>query len=213
MAKMRRHIIYRKDDGLDDFMLLMMGEYRKRECGKRKRHRGSVLGHKVYDRRREEGAKKLYQDYFDENPTYPEKIFRRRFRMSSRLLNKIAKAVEEHDHYFVQKENAAGVCGFSCLQKVTASLRQLAYGVPADYVDEYVRIGESTAIESLRIFVRSIVDVFSKEYLRAPNADDTARLLNTAKSEDFLVCLEALIVCIGSGKIVLQLIRVCIAVM
>jgi hypothetical protein len=54
---MRRHIIYRKDDGLDDFMLLMMGEYRKRECGKRKRHRGSVLGHKVYDQRREEGAK------------------------------------------------------------------------------------------------------------------------------------------------------------
>jgi hypothetical protein len=185
MAKMRRHIIYRKDDGLDDFMLLMMGEYRKRECGKRKMHRGSVLGHKVYDRRREEGAKKLYHDYFDENPTYPEKIFRRRFRMSSRLLNKIAKAVEEHDHYFVQKENAAGVCGFSCLQKVTAALRQLAYGVPADYVDEYVRIGESTAIESLRKFVRSIIDVFSKEYLRAPNADDTARLLNIAEKRGF----------------------------
>jgi hypothetical protein len=28
---------------------------------------------------------------------------------------------------------------------VTAAFRMLAYGIPADYVDEYVRIGESTA--------------------------------------------------------------------
>jgi hypothetical protein len=182
---MRKSIIYRKDHELDDLMLLVMGEYRKRKRGHCKRHRGSVLGHKVYDRSREEGAIKLYRDYFDENPTYPEKVFRRRFRMSSRLLNRIAKAVEEHDQYFVQKLNAAGVCGFSCLQKVTAALRQLAYGVPADYVDEYVRIGESTAIESLRKFVRSIVNVFGKEYLRAPNTDDTARLLTIAEQRGF----------------------------
>jgi hypothetical protein len=185
MVQMRKSIIYRKDHELDDLMLLVMGEYRKRKRGHCKRHRGSVLGHKVYDRSREEGAIKLYRDYFDENPTYPEKVFRRRFRMSSRLLNRIAKAVEEHDQYFVQKLNAAGVCGFSCLQKVTAALRQLAYGVPADYVDEYVRIGESTAIESLRKFVRSIVNVFGKEYLRAPNTDDTARLLTIAEQRGF----------------------------
>jgi hypothetical protein len=117
-------IIYRKDHELDDLMLLVMGEYRKRKRGHGKRHRGSVLGHKVYDQSREEGAIKLYRDYFDENPTYSEKVFRRRFRMSSRLLNRVAKAVEEHDQSFVQKLNAAGVRGFSYLQKVTAALRQ-----------------------------------------------------------------------------------------
>jgi hypothetical protein len=42
---------------------------------------------------------------------------------------------------------------FTCLQKVTAAFRQLDYGVPADYVDEYIRMGGSTAIESLRKFV------------------------------------------------------------
>jgi hypothetical protein len=46
-------------------------------------------------------------------------------------------------------------------KKVTAALRQLAYDVPADYVDEYIRIGESTAIESLRKFVRAICEVLS----------------------------------------------------
>jgi hypothetical protein len=38
---------------------------------------------------------------------------------------------------------------FSCLLKVTTSLRQLAYDVLANYVDEYIHIGESSSIESL----------------------------------------------------------------
>jgi hypothetical protein len=36
----------------------------------------------------------------------------------------------------------------------------LAYGSPADIVDEYVRIGESTSIECLERFVRGINEVF-----------------------------------------------------
>jgi hypothetical protein len=48
-----------------------------------------------------------------------------------------------------------------------------------------VRIGESTAIESLRKFVRYIVNVFGKEYLRAPNTDDTATLLTIAEQHGF----------------------------
>jgi hypothetical protein len=189
MTEIRRGVIHREDedleDELDDFMLIVMVEYWKRKHKQRKRYRGSIFGHQVFDRNREEGHIKLYRDYFDENPIYPEKIFRRRFRMSSRLLKQILKAVETHDNYFVQKHNAAGVLGFSGLQKITAALRQLAYGVPADYVDEYVRIGESTAIESLRKFVRAICEVFGKEYLRAPNEDDTSRLLNIAEQCGF----------------------------
>jgi hypothetical protein len=49
---------------------------------------------------------------------------------------------------------------FSCLQKVTATYRQLSYADPANYVDEYVRIGESTAIICLRRFVRAVCEVF-----------------------------------------------------
>ena len=75
-------------------------------------------------------------------------------------------AVEAHDDYFVQKRNAAGVLGLSCFQKVTAALRMLTYGVPADATDEYVRIGESTALESLRRFIAAVVEIFEEEYLR-----------------------------------------------
>jgi len=69
----------------------------------------------------------------------------------------------------VQKRNAAGVLELSCLQKVIAAFRMLAYGVPADALDEYIRIGESTALEALRKFVVAVVEVFGLEYMRRPS--------------------------------------------
>ncbi|XP_022869500.1 uncharacterized protein LOC111388910 [Olea europaea var. sylvestris] len=62
---------------------------------------------------------------------------------------------ETHDPYFVQRRNATRTLSLSSLQKITASLRMLSYGVAADFIDEYIRIGESTAIESLKRFVKS----------------------------------------------------------
>jgi len=85
--------------------------------------------------------------------------------------------VEDHDDYFVQKRNAANVFGLSCFQKVTAAMRMLTYGTAADAADEYARIGESTTLESLRHFVRAVVELYEDEYLRQPNEADTARLL------------------------------------
>lgn len=48
----------------------------------------------------------------------------------------------------------------------------------ADFMDHYIHIGESTVIQSLRRFVRAVVEVFGDEYLRTPNEHDTARLLS-----------------------------------
>ncbi|XP_062119105.1 uncharacterized protein LOC133832832 [Humulus lupulus] len=50
-------------------------------------------------------------------------------------------------------------------------------GAPADYVDEYVRICETTTIECLVNFVRGVNDIFGIEYLRRPSAGDIRRLL------------------------------------
>ncbi|XP_062112550.1 uncharacterized protein LOC133823721 [Humulus lupulus] len=67
--------------------------------------------------------------------------------------------------------------GLSPLQKCTAAMRILAYGAPADYVDEYVRSGETTAIECLVNFVRGVNEIFRAEYLRRPNDGDIRCLL------------------------------------
>ena len=105
--------------------------------------------------------------------------------MSKELFLRIMNAVEAHDDYFVQKRNAANVLGLSCFQKITAAMRMLTYGVPADATDEYVRIGESTALESLRKFVAAVVEIFGDEYLRYPNEADIARLLAMGEKKGF----------------------------
>lgn len=58
--------------------------------------------------------------------------------------------MEAYDGYYVQRTNVVGILGLSSLQKRTVVLQMLAYGTPAIAADDYVRIGESTSIESLR---------------------------------------------------------------
>ena len=72
----------------------------------------------------------------------------------------IQSKVEAHDSYFVQKRDSANKLGLSSLQKITAALKMLAYGVLGDLIDEHVRIGETTTLKSLKKFVTTAIDVF-----------------------------------------------------
>ncbi|XP_042405049.1 uncharacterized protein LOC121995357 [Zingiber officinale] len=76
-----------------------------------------------------------------------------------------------------KKVDATGKKGLSPLQKCTAVTRQLAYGVPTDHYDEYLRIAETTAIQCLFSFCRCVIEVFGAQYLRRPNAADIQHLL------------------------------------
>ncbi|CAH9070223.1 unnamed protein product [Cuscuta europaea] len=73
----------------------------------------------------------------------------------------------------------------------------LAYGCAADILDEYVQIGESTIIESLKRFCDAIIGIFEKQYLRKPNKDDVAQLLKEGEDRGF------------PGKIICKASRVC----
>ena len=68
------------------------------------------------------------------------------------LFVKIVEACEANCRYFTRWRNAAGLLGFSAYQKISATMRVIAYGIPADYADEYLRIGEDTTIDSVRRF-------------------------------------------------------------
>ena len=68
----------------------------------------------------------------------------------------------------------------------------LVYGISGDFMDEYVRIGETTALQSLKKFVTVVVDVLSEEYFRKPNNEDIARLLAHGKCRDFLGILGSI---------------------
>ncbi|KAK2651450.1 hypothetical protein Ddye_011306 [Dipteronia dyeriana] len=119
--------------------------------------RGSIPGLIVINRDRESVDRRLFYDYFTENP-----------------------------------RDSVGRLGLSALQKITAVFRMLAYGCPADATDEYIKIGESTIIDSLKRFFRSIMEEFTSEYVRSPNATDVAKLLCIGKDRGFLGMLGSL---------------------
>lgn len=148
-------------------------------------HAGSTTGRTFIQRDRVAANERIIRDYFCTNSVFNDKMFRQRFRMAKPLFERILSELQQHDNYFVQKCDATGAISLSGIQKMTASLRMLAYGTPADSIDEYVRIGKSTTIESLKKFCRGVVEIFSSEYLRTPNTTDIARLLRVAENRGF----------------------------
>ncbi|XP_059654472.1 uncharacterized protein LOC132301215 [Cornus florida] len=68
---------------------------------------------------------------------------------------------------------------------MTTAVRILAYGCAADHYDEYIKIGESTAIKWLKAFCNAIVAVYVEEYMRPPNEAYIARLLEEGEQRGF----------------------------
>ena len=129
--------------------------------------------------RRDHGGvhERLVEDYFATEPLYPESMFRTRFRMNRRLFLRIVDALGQWSPYFTYRADCAGRIGLSPLQKCTAAMRMLAYGSPADALDEYLKIGKSTALQCLDKFARGVIEVFGGEYMRRPTREDVERIL------------------------------------
>uniref|UniRef100_A0A0D3BVZ2 DDE Tnp4 domain-containing protein n=1 Tax=Brassica oleracea var. oleracea TaxID=109376 RepID=A0A0D3BVZ2_BRAOL len=100
------------------------------------------------ERNREAGHNRLRTDYISENPSFPEILLRRRFRMNNQL--------------------------FVCLLMDAA-----------DAVDEYLRLGESTALSCLSNFTDSVIQLFGEEYQRRPTPEDLQRLLDIGEMRGF----------------------------
>ncbi|XP_047979174.1 uncharacterized protein LOC125221087 [Salvia hispanica] len=99
---------------------------------------------------------RLMEDYFGDNPRYSAEIFRRRFRMLQRLFIRIATTLAQRYKCFTLRNDASGRPELSTYQKCTAAIRQLAYAGPANMFDEYLQLGETTALTTLRQFCNSI---------------------------------------------------------
>ncbi|XP_024010245.1 putative nuclease HARBI1 [Eutrema salsugineum] len=149
------------------------------------RQRASKKKRAYIERNREEGHMRLWNDYFREDPVYPPYLFRRRFRMNKHLFLRIVDTLSTQVPFFQQRRDSTGRSGLSPLQKCTAAIRMMAYGSAADAVDEYLRLGESTAISCLENFVEGIIYLFGDEYLRRPTPEDLQRLLDIGESRGF----------------------------
>ena len=69
------------------------------------------------ERNHEEGNIRLWKDYFSETLTYPDNLFRRRFRMNRPLFMCIVHRLSNEVEFFRQKKDALGRVSLSPLQK------------------------------------------------------------------------------------------------
>ena len=119
---------------------------------------------------------RLVTAYFCDHPIYGDEQFHDRFWMSRRLFTRIVREITGHSSYFQQTSSCAGVLGISPLMKCTSSIRQLAYGVNADALEEYVQMGVSTISECLQKFCEAIMELYGTKYFWKPTVTDINRL-------------------------------------
>lgn len=105
--------------------------------------------------------------------------------MRKELFLRIVNALENNDSYFENTVDGIGRDKISSIQKCTAAIRMLAYGMAGDAVDDYVRMAETTAIQCLKKFNECVINVFGEQYLRKPTTDDIERLLQIGNNRGF----------------------------
>jgi hypothetical protein len=82
-----------------------------------------------------------------------EKLYSDKYKMIRNLFLRIMASIYEYDAFFVQHPNCTGKFYFFIFfQKCIATFQELAYGIRADFVNEYYKLGESTIMECLKRF-------------------------------------------------------------
>ncbi|XP_024195999.1 uncharacterized protein LOC112199182 [Rosa chinensis] len=146
---------------------------------------GSSEGRTYKARDRELMDLRLKAQYFTDPCRYEPNIFHRRYRMQPWVFDRMMRDVANYDPYFVQTRDACGRLSLSTEQKLTCAIRMLAYGITADFCDDYLDIAKSTAIEILDHFTTAIWNVYHETYLRRPTPADLRRLLDKAAERGF----------------------------
>ncbi|GJR58606.1 ALP1-like protein isoform X1 [Tanacetum coccineum] len=96
--------------------------------------------------------------------------------MARPLFNEIVTAVIDHDPFFRNNIDCNRKEGISGLLKCTSSIRQLAYNVHSEFLDEYMQISERTSRTALDHFCQAVMQIYGPEFLRKPTVTDVKNL-------------------------------------
>jgi hypothetical protein len=99
---------------------------------------------------------------------------------------------EQRAEYYHFLQDCCGQIGLTPHQKITAAILQLAYSTSADSMDKYVRIGEMTALQTLKFFVTHIIEIYGSEYLRPPNRNELKFILQENEDCGFPGCIGSI---------------------
>ncbi|GKD69839.1 hypothetical protein Tco_1323929 [Tanacetum coccineum] len=137
-------------------------------------------------RERDVVEERLMTDYFGDHPKYPTYYFKKRYRMSRKLFLEIVTGIETyiqtvdplppHFDFFRVRPDATGQPSFSVIMKCTSAIRQLAYGVTPNALDEYLQMGDLCACDCLDNFTKCVIQLFMPDFLRKPDFNDIQKL-------------------------------------
>jgi Plant transposon protein len=135
-------------------------------------------------------AKQKRDNSGPKGPVYNERDFERCFRNPRSVFDNVFAGVVRDSSYLRRglRPDAVGKMGASTLQKIIAALMQLTLGVGADAVDEYIRLGEKTALECMKDFTRSVKRIFGPLHQREPRAEDIVRIERQFNAVGFPGC-------------------------
>nr|GEV92039.1 hypothetical protein [Tanacetum cinerariifolium] len=95
--------------------------------------------------------------------------------MSRTFFNSIVQEVTNHSSFFRGNNDCTGKEGISPLMKCTSAIRQLAYDIVPDFLDEYLQISPKSSRLSLDHFCTSVIKIFGPEYLRKSTMTDVVK--------------------------------------
>nr|GEW23378.1 hypothetical protein [Tanacetum cinerariifolium] len=128
-----------------------------------------------------------------ENPMYDAYRFRKTFRMARPLFNWIIDEVTSHSSFFRDNIDCTRREGISPLLKCTFVIRQWAYRVVPDFLDEYLQMSERTLRLSLNHFSTFVVGIFGSENSRKRTVTDVIKLYrHHEEKHEFSGMLESL---------------------
>ncbi|GKD44919.1 WAT1-related protein isoform X1 [Tanacetum coccineum] len=96
--------------------------------------------------------------------------------MNRSLFTRIVRDLSANCPYFQEGCDAVGKTDISALVKCTSAIRQLAYDVVPDSLDEYLQIDEKTSRDCLMHFYNGVIELYGDEYLRRPTQTDVEKL-------------------------------------
>jgi hypothetical protein len=128
---------------------------------------------------------RLWHDYFNDDWVYPRPTSTGGIVCGGLFFLSIMHKLSETSPYFCERYDATGRTSLAALQKYTTTLRQLAYGMAVDTIDEYLKLGKTTALECLEYYCSDIIEYFGDEFLRCSTVADTQCLLAKAEERGF----------------------------
>nr|GEV57410.1 serine carboxypeptidase-like 51 [Tanacetum cinerariifolium] len=140
------------------------------------RRQASRLTRNSITRDRAGAREGLVVAFFSDNPMYDATRFRKTFQMARPLFNRIVTAVTNYDPFFHNNTYCTGREDISPLIKCTSAIRQLAYDVNGNFLDEYMQISERSSSMALDHFCEAVMEIYGLGFLRKPTVIDIEKL-------------------------------------